>query len=1208
MNLNNFIRVGRYDLPVGTVGEENELALEVSAVTYNWDSDTLFLLGDEGTSIVQVSKTGVLIDTMQIAAGFITDPEGLTYIGDGEFVLVEERTRTATSLTYEGGGTFEPSDPHSAVVLGTTIGNVGLEGLSFDPLSGSNGFVLVKEKDPQGVFQSDIDFDAGTASNGSATTVNSTNLFDPAVLGVTDFADIFALSLLPSTSGTDDEDNLLLLSQEPGIVLEVNRADGSIVSQLVITGDADNALSVVDQGHEGLTMDRDGFLYLVSEQGGGSNTPQLWVYQIADFTNSAPTGLGLANEILSLAENSNTTARLKVADLVVTDDGIGNNAFSVSGADAAFFEADATGLYIKAGTLLDFETKTSYSVTITVDDPGVGGTPDASTEYVLAITDEVNESAAASVYISEVAPWSSGNSLVAVDWFEVSNTDSVSVDITGWRMDDDLVSFGNSAALGGVTSIAAGELVVFLNTNEGNFAAVLATFKEVWFDGETPAGIQFGWYAGPGLGTGGDAVALFNGEGSLITNASFGPSPSASPFATFENSAAQDGVTLTSLSVDGVGGAFTVQGASGGQEIGSPGTVGKIFVSEAAPWSSGNSNSPVGEDWFELTNSTSAAVNITGWRFDDDLISFAESDPLVGVTGLAPGELAIFLNTNAEGFETVKAAFIANWFGGTAPASLQFGHYDGAGLGNGGDAVFLFDGAGTAMTGFSFGPATTAPAFATFDNAAGVEFALVNTLSSPGTNGAFQISNSFGNSETGSPGTVTTAEIQNNAPPSAVVLTPVITELDEGTNTPVRIKLADVAIIDDGAGFNALSLSGADAAFFTVDASGLYLNPLTQLDFETKASYTITIEADDPTVGVTPDASTTFTLTVADVAAESLGIAITEVAPWSSGDSPVGEDWFEITNFGTTAIDLTGWAFDDNSASLIDADPLLGVASIGAGKSVIYLNTDATGFVGVRDAFIATWFNGSAPASLTFGYYDGAGLGTGGDAVVLFGDEGTVQANIAFGASPEEAPFATFDNSAGADNLLIETTSIAGVNGAFDALGGAAEIGSPGRVATPNDPPMVDRATLAGEDVVGGTGNDRLYGEAGANNISAFAGNDKAYGLGGDDRLDGGAGNDRLYGGIGNDLLIGGDGNDVIYGDNPDGNDNEGFADIFVFDDDDGFDKVFDFETGLDKVVLTNGTEYSLTYKAGATILTYGDTVVTFHDELLTNDDFAFAL
>ena len=67
INLANYVRVGRYDLPEPTrtvPPANNLLCQEASGVTYNWDTDTLFIVGDGSTSIVQVSKTGVLINTM----------------------------------------------------------------------------------------------------------------------------------------------------------------------------------------------------------------------------------------------------------------------------------------------------------------------------------------------------------------------------------------------------------------------------------------------------------------------------------------------------------------------------------------------------------------------------------------------------------------------------------------------------------------------------------------------------------------------------------------------------------------------------------------------------------------------------------------------------------------------------------------------------------------------------------------------------------------------------------------------------------------------------------------------------------------------------------------------------------------------------------------------------------------------------------------
>jgi uncharacterized protein YjiK len=71
------------------------------------------------------------------------------------------------------------------------VDNIGLEGLSYDPLMSvaqARGFIIVKEISPLGLFQTDIDFEAGTATNGSATTENSTNLFNPALLDLLDIA------------------------------------------------------------------------------------------------------------------------------------------------------------------------------------------------------------------------------------------------------------------------------------------------------------------------------------------------------------------------------------------------------------------------------------------------------------------------------------------------------------------------------------------------------------------------------------------------------------------------------------------------------------------------------------------------------------------------------------------------------------------------------------------------------------------------------------------------------------------------------------------------------------------------------------------------------------------------------------------------------------------------------------------------------------
>lgn len=246
LDLANYQLVGTYSLPAVA-------ASEASAVTYNWSTDTLFVLGDEGDALVEVSKTGVELSVMNLS-GF-DDTEGVTYVGGNKFVLLEERIQDAYELTYAGGGSASrPSLP--TVSLGDTVGNIGLEGISYDPPTGK--FMLVKEKTPQRVIEASIDFVGGTGV--------VSDLFAPA-LGVSDLSDIQVLSTVPSLAGTPDGDNLLIYSQESSRLLEVSRS-GTILSQFDFSGIAGNA--------EGVTIDSDGVIYIVGED------PALYVLAIPE--------------------------------------------------------------------------------------------------------------------------------------------------------------------------------------------------------------------------------------------------------------------------------------------------------------------------------------------------------------------------------------------------------------------------------------------------------------------------------------------------------------------------------------------------------------------------------------------------------------------------------------------------------------------------------------------------------------------------------------------------------------------------------------------------------------------------------------------------------------------------------------------------------------------------------------------------------------
>ena len=66
--------------------------------------------------------------------------------------------------------------------------------------------------------------------------------------------------------------------------------------------------------------------------------------------------------------------------------------------------------------------------------------------------------------------------------------------------------------------------------------------------------------------------------------------------------------------------------------------------------------------------------------------------------------------------------------------------------------------------------------------------------------------------------------------------------------------------------------------------------------------------------------------------------------------------------------------------------------------------------------------------------------------------------------------------------------------------------------------------------VMGGTGNDTLYGTGAGDTLMAGTGNDMIFGSQANDVLVGGTGSDTLYGGTGDDILLSGAGNTTMYG------------------------------------------------------------------------------
>ncbi|MFN6127405.1 MAG: cadherin domain-containing protein [Planctomycetota bacterium] len=107
--------------------------------------------------------------------------------------------------------------------------------------------------------------------------------------------------------------------------------------------------------------------------------------QVRDV-NEAPTNITFTS-VTSVPENASSGTFFTVATINVVDDLLGANALSLSGPDADSFSLVSQSLRFRTFTPLDFETKPTFTVFVSVDDPTLGSTPDATATFTLQITD-----------------------------------------------------------------------------------------------------------------------------------------------------------------------------------------------------------------------------------------------------------------------------------------------------------------------------------------------------------------------------------------------------------------------------------------------------------------------------------------------------------------------------------------------------------------------------------------------------------------------------------------------------------------------------------------------------------------------------------------------------------------------------------------------------------------------------------------------------
>lgn len=234
-DLNYHYEIGK---PITLPGIKDNL----SGLTYHPGNDSLFAVLNNPEILIELSKQGEIL--RQIPLRDFVDTESLDYLGNGLFVVTEERRRRLVFFYVDADTEVIEYEASQAIPLDwANDENRGYEGVVWSP---RHGFFIVQEEPPRLIHHAMHDAEA-------LIDVDALNRALPS--SVSDYA---GLSLFRA-----DDDYLLVLS-EASHSLNVLNLQGEPLSQLSLRSGFMHLWPLMEQP-EGVAVDNDGHIYIVGE-------------------------------------------------------------------------------------------------------------------------------------------------------------------------------------------------------------------------------------------------------------------------------------------------------------------------------------------------------------------------------------------------------------------------------------------------------------------------------------------------------------------------------------------------------------------------------------------------------------------------------------------------------------------------------------------------------------------------------------------------------------------------------------------------------------------------------------------------------------------------------------------------------------------------------------------------------------------------------
>lgn len=231
-----------YHYEVGTPTTIPGIEDNLSGLAYHPGSDTLFAILNNPETLIELSKQGDVLRQIPLK-GFV-DTESLDYLGNGLFVVSEERRRRLVFFYVDADTRLIDYENSQSLPLDwANEENRGYEGVVWSP---RHGFFVVQEEPPRLLHHAMHDAD---------TVIKVDELNHKLPSDVSDYA---GLALLRA-----DDDYLLVLS-EASHSLNVLSLQGEPLSSLSLRSGFMRLWSLMQQP-EGVAVDNDGNIYVVGE-------------------------------------------------------------------------------------------------------------------------------------------------------------------------------------------------------------------------------------------------------------------------------------------------------------------------------------------------------------------------------------------------------------------------------------------------------------------------------------------------------------------------------------------------------------------------------------------------------------------------------------------------------------------------------------------------------------------------------------------------------------------------------------------------------------------------------------------------------------------------------------------------------------------------------------------------------------------------------